>query len=428
MSQSGNKLPAPAMAYISGEEMTREVMKMILDKWVSPYLDTSKWEFYDLSCISRDKTDDQILRDAIDAGAKIGSIFKEPTITPTGEQCKEMGLNNQLGSPNGSMRRAWNGFSIDRDTIAIAGLEKQMGYAKPVLFCRHAVGGRYGAGSALVGPGTLELVHVAEDGTRKTVNTRTLTDKQNAAVVYHNPYDNVEELAHHFFKRSLAAEVTPYVVTKKTVFKWQEHFWQVMKDVFDKHYKAQFLEKDLLKHTGDELRHLLSDDAVMKMAKWHEGGFSMVAHNYDGDVLTDLLAEIYKSPGFISSVLTGSKPDGQKIMEFEASHGTIADQYAAHLAGKETSVNPLGMVYALRGAIDHSATLALENKEIDDQTATNIRKFTELMYSSMCEAMAGGKGTRDLSGPSGLTTEGFIDEVAARLQQRISKELATLAA
>lgn len=408
---TGEKLKAPAMVYISGEEMTREVMKMVLDRWIAPWLDTSGWQFFDLSCAARDKSDDKVLADAIAAGTKAGAIFKEPTITPTADQMKEMGLKKPLGSPNGKMRQAWNGFSIDRDTISIPGLGSQMGYKNPVLFCRHAVGGQYGASYANIGPGALKMVHVAPDGKETLIDTRKLTDKDNAAVMYHNPYDNVEQLAHHFFQRSLAANATPYVVTKKTVFKWQEPFWAKMKEVFDAHYKKQFAEKGLLKNTNGELRHLLSDDAVMKMAAWKDGGFAMVAHNYDGDVLTDLLAQIYKSPGFISSVLTGFAPDGRKIMEFEASHGTIADQYAKWKAGEETSVNPLGMVYALRGAIDHAANLSG-----DKTAAEKIHRFTALMYGSMCAALAEGKGTRDLCGPSGLTTEGFIAEVARRIE------------
>jgi isocitrate dehydrogenase len=303
-----------------------------------------------------------------------------------------------------------------------------MGYKRPVLFCRHAVGGEYGAGHAVVGPGTLKLLYIAKDVTEQVIDSRELVDQKNAAVVYHNPLDNVPMLAHHFFNRALVARVTPYIVTKKTVFKWQEPFWKPMKEIFERDYKQKFLEAGLLDKTGGELRHLLSDDAVMKMAQWRDGGFAMTAHNYDGDVLTDLEAQIYKSPGFISSVLTGVKPNGQKIMEFEASHGTIADQYQKLLRGEETSVNPLGMVYALRGAIDHSATLAVESKQIDVAAAQKLKAFTALMYEAMCEAMASGKGTRDLSGPSGLTTEGFCEEVAARIRQRADAVLGAKAA
>lgn len=421
------KLPAPPMVYISGEEMTREVMKMVLSQWVEPYLDTTSWQFFDLSCVNRDKTQDKVLENAIAAGAKCGAIFKEPTITPNTEQVKQMGLSKSWGSPNGKMRAGWNGFSIDRDTIAVGGLKGQMGYANPVLFCRHAVGGQYGASSGIMGPGTLKMIHTDPSGKETLIDTRKLKDKENACVMYHNPYDNLEKLAHHFFSRSLNAGATPYVVTKKTVFKWQEPFWQKMSDVFDQHYKKKFADKGLLEYTGGKLRHLLSDDAVMKMAAWKQGGFSMVSHNYDGDVLTDLLAQIYKSPGFISSVLTGYADDGSTIMEFEASHGTIADQYTAFLAGKETSVNPLGMVYALRGAIDHSVNLAVKNGSLSDDKAKQLRGFSACMYDCMCDAMTSGKGTRDLSGPTGLTTEKFVQEVAGRMSKALPKDLGKVA-
>ena len=106
-------------------------------------------------------------------------------------------------------------------------------------------------------------------------------------------------------------------------------------------------------------------------------------------------------------------------MEFEASHGTISDQYEKFKKGEETSVNPIGMVFALRGAIDHSVALALDSKAIDDALAGKLKAFTAAMYSAMSEAMAGGKGTRDLSGPSGLSTEGFIAEVASRIKKKL---------
>lgn len=414
-----NKYPAPAMVYISGEEMTREMMKMIMKDWVEPYLDTSKWKFFDLSCKNRDATDDKVLKDAIAAGTEIGAIFKEPTITPTADQVKSMGLSKPYPSPNGKMRAGWNGYSIDRDTIRVPGLESQMGYENPVLFCRHAVGGEYGAGAAIVGKGTLKTVFVGEDGKEQIVDERKLIDKVNAAVTYHNPYDNLEQLGHHFFARALAANVTPYVITKKTVFKWQEPFWAKMKEIFDTHYKAKFAAAGLLEHTQGELRHMLSDDAAMKLAKWKKGNFAMVAHNYDGDWLTDELAEVYKSPGFISSALTGVKPDGSKIMEFEASHGTVTDHYHRFLRGEETSVNPLGMVYALRGALDHAANLAVASKTLDAATGDKIHAYAKNMYDAMCEAMAAGKGTRDLSGPSGLTTDAFVAEVANRIKAKM---------
>jgi isocitrate dehydrogenase len=130
------------MVYISGEEMTRYTMDLVLEKWIRPHCDISNWKFYDLSCNSRDDTNDKVLHDAVDAGKEIGSIFKEPTITPSAAQVKKFGLKKAWGSPNGAMRRGWRGITISRDTIHIDGVK--LGFDKPVFFDRHAVGGEYG--------------------------------------------------------------------------------------------------------------------------------------------------------------------------------------------------------------------------------------------------------------------------------------------
>ena len=218
--QQRPKIISPPMVYISGEEMTRYTMSLILDKWIKPFVDISAWEFYDLSCAVRDATNDQVLKDAVAAGKRIGSIFKEPTITPSAIQVKEMGLKKALSSPNGAMRRGWNGITISRDTIHIEGIK--LGFDRPVLFERHAVGGEYGAGWKEVGAGRLVTTFFPDDGSSPILcDDRVLKDNCNVVVTYHNPLDNVTDLAHHFFKRCLEASVVPYVVTKKTVFKWQ---------------------------------------------------------------------------------------------------------------------------------------------------------------------------------------------------------------
>lgn len=280
----GEKVVAPPMVYIAGEEMTHYACELFTEKWFAPYFDLSQWQRFDLSCVHRDQTNDQVLHDAVAAGKQIGAIFKEPTITPTAVQQEEMKLTQPLGSPNGAMRRGWNGITISRDTIHIEGIE--LGYKRPVFFERHAVGGEYGAGWASVGAGTLLTTYLPEDEGAPpfVVDKRDLKDAQNVVVTYHNPYDNVESLAHLFFQRCLEADITPYVVTKKTVFKWQEGFWATMKKVFDASYKADFVAKGLLDKCGGELQHLISDAATMQLIRWTDGGFGMAAHNYDGDM------------------------------------------------------------------------------------------------------------------------------------------------
>jgi isocitrate dehydrogenase len=409
----GKKVVLPPMVYIKGEEMTRYAMQLILDKWIHPFMDTSKWEWYDLSCKARDASEDKVLKDAVEAGKRIKAIFKEPTVTPSEVQKVQMGLKKTWGSPNGAMRRGWNGITISRDTIMIDGM--QLGYDKPVLFERHAVGGEYSAGYATVGKGTLRTlffpqgVEVGDTSKAKLVDERRLDDSASAVVTYDNPLDNVRDLAHHFFARCLKARVTPYVVTKKTVFKWQEGFWTRMKEVFDEHYKQRFRDAGLLDNTGGELRHLISDAATMQLIRWTQGGFGMAAHNYDGDMLTDELAQIHRSPGFITSNLIGKAADGTIIKEFEASHGTVSDMWLDHLEGEETSLNPLGLVEALAGAMQHSAQLH------PTPDSAQIVAFTTKMRSAIHRAFVLGKGTRDISGPTGLTTEAFTDLIGRAL-------------
>lgn len=405
------KLLAPPMVVITGEEMTRYTMDLVFKKWVEPRVDTSNWKFYDLSCKSRDDTEDQVLRDAVQAGKDLKAIFKEPTVTPTEVQKAKLGLKKSWGSPNGAMRNGWNGITISRDTIHIEGI--RLGFKRPVLFERHAVGGEYGAGWKAVGHGRVQTIFTPYHGTDiRVIDQRDVTDNESVVVTYHNPLDNVKDLAHHFFKRCLEAKVTPYVVTKKTVFKWQEGFWVRMKEVFDAHYKQQFFEAGLLDKCQGELQHLISDAATMQIIRWTDGGFGMACHNYDGDMLTDEVAQIHRSPGFITSNLVGKDDEGNMIKEFEASHGTVTDMWDAHQRGEETSFNPLGMVEALIGAMQHSAARNLEAG--DNQ---RIMNFTNHLRRVIHRSFASGKGTRDLLGAKGMTTEQFIDYIAPKLDR-----------
>jgi len=215
-----------------------------------------------------------------------------------------------------------------------------------------------------------------------------------------------------FFLDALMRRLFHILLQKKTVFKWQEEFWQKMKKVFDSHYKKKFNEAGLLKDCGGELQHYLSDVASMKLTVWTKGGFGMCSHNYDGDVLTDELAQVHKSPGFLTSVLTGINDDGSVIKEFEASHGTVTDMWNSHLRGEEASLNPLSMMEALIGAIQHSVIL--------NKGPPELHKFALALQKEIHTQMTTpGRASRDLSGPSGLTTEQFTAEVRKRLESII---------
>ena len=159
---------------------------------------------------------------------------------------------------------------------------------------------------------------------------------------------------------------------------------------------------------GAELTHFLSDAATMKLVVWTDGGFGMAAHNYDGDVLTDELAQVHMSPGFITSNLVGVDEHGTLIKEFEASHGTVTDMDQARQRGEETSLNPLGMVEGLIGAMNHAADVHGGSEDVHAWTG----KLRAVIHKLFRE----GRGTRDLCGAAGLTTEQFIDAVADEIK------------
>jgi len=193
-----------------------------------------------------------------------------------------------------------------------------------------------------------------------------------------------------------------------------------MKQVFDEHYKAKFVKAGLLQTTKGELTHFLSDVASMQIIRWSDGGWGMCAHNYDGDVLTDEIAQVHRSPGFLTSVLNGVNDDGSIIKEFEASHGTVTDMWQAHLRGEETSLNPLSMMEALIGAMIHSAVL-MKARGGDAKEADKLIDFSKKLQNSIHVQMTSANGgTRDLCGATGLTTKQFVAAVRTRLDAQLA--------
>jgi isocitrate dehydrogenase len=142
-------------------------------------------------------------------------------------------------------------------------------------------------------------------------------------------------------------------------------------------------------------------------------------------IVTDQIAQIHRSPGFITSNLVGKGDDGSLIKEFEASHGTVSDLWHDHLAGKETSLNPLGLVEAMIGAMEHAGTLQAENNPDDKESQTDkdkILNFTSTLRDALHNTFRYGQGTRDMSGPSGYTTEDFVRKVAWRLKRYLAMQ------
>ena len=245
---------------------------------------------------------------------------------------------------------------------------------------------------------------------------------------YTNPHDGIEALGRRFFRRCLALRLRPCVVTKRTVFKWQETFWQRLRALFEREFRPAFVQAGLL-GAEEELSHLLSDAATMCIVGWAEGGFGFVALNYDGDLLTDELAEVHGGPAFISSVLHGVPPgqgadEEREVRMYEACHGTIADEWQRHSDGEATRVNPLGLAEALlRAMADAEAVEEGEGAEPGPVARWTERARAELHaeLASSCLCPRAGDRTAFAGegcaacGKAGWTTESLIGAVAARL-------------
>ena len=114
---------------IDGDEMTRIIWAMIKEKLILPFVDL-KTEYYDLSLLSRNATEDRVTVDAAQAALRLGVAVKCATITPNKKRMEEYPQLTKLWpSPNGTIRSIMGG-TIFRTPIVIDGI-------KPVVTSGH---------------------------------------------------------------------------------------------------------------------------------------------------------------------------------------------------------------------------------------------------------------------------------------------------
>jgi isocitrate dehydrogenase len=192
--------------------------------------------------------------------------------------------------------------------------------------------------------------------------------------------------------------------------------WFAAKDTISKTYHAYFrdifqqeidLHKAELDAASVEYFYTLIDDAVARVIR-HEGGFLWACMNYDGDVMSDMLASGFGSLALMTSVLVN--PEGK--MEFEAAHGTVQRHYYAHLRGEQTSTNSTATIFAWTGALARRGEL--------DETP-EVVNFARKVEAAVIETIEDGKMTKDLTRvceppvDDYLTTEAFILAVRKQL-------------
>ena len=386
---------------MDGDEMTRILWKMIKDDLLLPYIDL-KTEYYDLGLEHRNETDDQVTIDAAMATKKYGVAVKCATITPNAARMTEYNLKEMWKSPNGTIRAILDG-TVFRAPIVVKGIEPCVkNWKKPITIARHAYGDVYKNTEMKVpGPGKVELVYTAEDGTQ----TKELVfDFKGPGVAQgmHNLDNSIESFARSCFSYALDTKQDLWFATKDTISKKYDHtFKDIFQEIFDAEYAEQF------KAAGIEYFYTLIDDAVARVMK-SEGGYIWACKNYDGDVMSDMVSSAFGSLAMMTSVLVS--PDG--YYEYEAAHGTVQRHYYKHLKGEETSTNSVATIFAWTGALRKRGELD-DNKDLMD--------FADKLEKATIDTIEAGEMTKDLAlittieNPTVLNSEEFIKAIAKRL-------------
>ena len=326
---------------MDGDEMTRVLWAMIKDKLILPFVDL-KTEYYDLGLLHRNETKDQVTIDAANATKRLGVAVKCATITPNLQRMEEYNLKQMWKSPNATIRAALDG-TVFRAPILISRVKPVVScWKKPITIARHAYGDIYKAVEYRVpGPGKAELVFTDENGNE--TSRQTIFDFKGPGVIQgmHNRDASILSFARSCFTYALEVGQDVWFSTKDTISKdYDQTFKLLFQKVFDEEYKEKF------EQAGLTYRYALIDDVAAKVIR-SQGGMIWACKNYDGDVMSDLIAAASGSLPMMTSVLVS--PDGN--FEYEAAHGTITDHYRRHQKGEKLSSNPLATIAAWAGAL-----------------------------------------------------------------------------
>ena len=394
---------ATPLVEMDGDEMTRILWQMIKDELLNPFIELNT-EYYDLGLEHRNATDDQVTVDSAEATKKYGVAVKCATITPNAARMDEYDLKEMWKSPNGTIRAILDG-TVFRTPIVVKGIEPCVrNWKNPITIARHAYGDVYkGVEMKIPAAGKCELVYTAEDGTemRETIHNFT-----GAGIVQgqHNVNASIESFARSCFNYALDQKQDLWFATKDTISKKYDH---TFKDIFQEIYDAEYKEK--FEAAGIEYFYTLIDDAVARVIR-SNGGYIWACKNYDGDVMSDMVATAYGSLAMMTSVLVS--PDG--VYEYEAAHGTVQRHYYKHLKGEKTSTNSVATLFAWTGALRKRG----EMDGLDD-----LIKFADNLEKATIQTIEEGVMTGDLAALSTLEnkqkvdTEEFLLAVNERLQK-----------
>ena len=400
------KMTTP-LVEMDGDEMTRILWAMIKDKLILPFVDL-KTEYYDLGLLHRNETRDQVTLDASYATKRLGVAVKCATITPNRQRMEEYPqLTEMWKSPNGTIRAILDGTAF-RAPICIDSIKPVVkNWEAPITIARHAYGDMYKAVDMVTEePGTATLTFKGESGAEKTLNVQTV---KGGAIWQgqHNTDESIRAFAKSCFQYAIDTKQDLWFSTKDTISKiYDGEFKRIFEEEYENTYKAKFEE------LGLEYFYTLIDDAVARVIR-SKGGFIWALKNYDGDVMSDMVATAFGSLAMMTSVLVS--PDG--TTEFEASHGTVTRHYYKYLKGEKTSTNPMATIFAWSGALKKRGQL----DGLDD-LVSYAEKLEEACFDTLNEGIM----TKDLVGlvePGfpviAVNSEEFLDAIAARLTKKL---------
>jgi isocitrate dehydrogenase len=398
-----SKIPMTTpLVEMDGDEMTRIIWKMIKDELLMPFIDM-KTEYYDLGLPNRDNTDDAVTTAAALAIKKYGVGVKCATITPNADRVAEYRLKKMWKSPNGTIRAILDG-TVFRAPVLVKNIKPIVArWTKPITIARHAYGDIYRNVEAVVPQGSrADLVVTLPDGTENRQQIMDFKEFGGVVMGMHNTEPSIHSFARSCFNYALDTRQDLWFSAKDTISKVYDHrFKDIFAEVFGSEYKQKFAE------AGIEYFYTLIDDAVARVMR-SSGGFIWACKNYDGDVMSDMVATAFGSLAMMTSVLVS--PEG--CYAYEAAHGTVTRHYYRHLAGEETSTNSVATLFAWtgalrkRGQLDGNADLAAFAAKIEQETVSAIE---EGIMTKELALLADGPKTI-------VNTEGFIKAIAERLR------------
>ena len=386
---------------MDGDEMTRILWQKIKDKLILPYVDL-KTEYYDLGLKHRDETDDRVTVESAEATLKYGVAVKCATITPNAQRVEEYGLKQMWKSPNGTIRAILDG-TVFRAPVVVKGVSPCVrNWEKPITIARHAYGDVYKNTEFRVpGPGKAELCFTGEDGAE---TRQTIMQFEGPGIIQgqHNTDRSIASFARSCFNYALSVKQDLWFSTKDTISKIYDHRF---KDIFAELYETEF--KSAFEAAGIEYFYTLIDDAVARVIR-SRGGFIWALKNYDGDVMSDMIATAFGSLAMMTSVLVS--PGGQ--FEYEAAHGTVTRHYYRYLKGEETSTNPVATIFAWTGALR-------KRGELDG--LADLQAFADRLEKATLATIEGGRMTKDLVAlyegeATGLNSDAFLDAIAQTME------------